>query len=133
MEKNIFKTFHDSVTKDEFHMNTRESELPHQHDPERTNKKRKKHRAKEQEREGSNTRKGAEVMHSVEHKAKCKKRGRKPKERGPDGEIKRVSGSLAKTSKGLKPIKIQGLPRQITGQNTFQFNFFSEFPRNSLK
>ena len=133
MEKNIFKTFHDSMTKDEFHMNKRESQLTHQHDPEKTNKKRKKHKVKDQKREGNNTRKGEEVMHTLEHKAKCKKRERKPKESRPDSEINHASSSLTETSEGIKPMKIHGLPRQITGQNRFQFNFFSEFRLNILK
>ena len=120
MEKNIFKTFHNSTTNDEVDTNKRDLEPQNHYDKEKINKKRKKHKVKERERDGSSMRKGEEVMHAEvekEHRVKHhKKRGRPPKERTPDGEVKHTSGSRNETN---KLPKTQGLTRQITGQNKF--------------
>ena len=119
MEKNIFKAFHNTTTNDEVHMNKQDLEPQHHYDKEKINKKRKKHKVKERERDGSNIRKGEEVMHTEadkEHRVKHKKRGRPPKERRPDGEVKHISGSRNETS---KLPRTQGFTRQITGQNKF--------------
>ena len=107
------------MTHEDGHTNKIDLGPQHHYDREKTNKKRKKHKVKEHEREGSGTRKGGEAMiteadkgHRVKHH---KKRGRPPKERKPDGEVKQTSGSQNETSKLL--LKTQGFTRQITGQN----------------
>ena len=118
MEKNIFKTFHNNMTHEDVHTNKLDLEPQHHYDREKINKKRKKHKVKEHEREGSGTRKGGEAMiteadkeHRVEHH---KKRGRPPKERKPDAEIKQIPGSRNESNKLLiNPV----FSRQITGQN----------------
>ena len=119
MEKNIFKTFHNSTTNDEVDTNKQGLE-PH-YDKEKINKKRKKHKVKERERDGSSMRKGEEAMHTEadkEHRIKHKKRGRPPKERRPDGEVKHTSSGRVETSTGVRSLKTS---RQITGQNIFSY------------